>query len=264
MKELEKIKFKIANVFRVTRKLSGDSQKEFAIRLGITQGTVSKLENGTLGPDAVLWYLFCKEFNLYADVTYKTGLLFFKEQVFFKGNEFRMGGYSLDRFIKVKEVIPFLKTTEELEIKEEYFNLLEEKGIDRDAFLIPEYIVPFELLKEIVDFSTTEKTKKDFLNSSVKHFISDKTEIIADMGYTYSQFIRYINENDPFFNIQSKGKKVSVDLIPNFKFSLEEQETLKAYMTFKTKAIVQTLAKAFDLKGIKAIKLDDFSYSIGV
>lgn len=253
-----------AKIFRTTRKLFSLNQKDFALKLGITQGTVSKLENGTLGPDAFLWYQFCKEFNLHADTTYKSGYLFFKESLVFKGNEFKLGNLSLDRFIKVKEIYPFLETLNALGEKELYLDELKAKGIDHDIFLVPEYVVPFELLKDIVQFSITKMDKKDFMSSALQFFLADKTDLIQDMGYTYKQFVRLMNEDDNIVDIHSKGHDINISVKSDFKFSIEEQDTLASLIQFKAKAISQVLNNVFNLKSIKLAKQDSFNYSIGL
>lgn len=50
----------ISLIFRAARKEAGFSQIDIARKLGISQGTLSKLENGVLTPSAPLWFEFCK------------------------------------------------------------------------------------------------------------------------------------------------------------------------------------------------------------
>jgi DNA-binding XRE family transcriptional regulator len=54
----------IAILFKATRKFHRLQQTEFSAILGVTQGTISKIESGTMGPELGLWFKFLKAFNI--------------------------------------------------------------------------------------------------------------------------------------------------------------------------------------------------------
>ena len=255
---------KLSGIFRAARKTSGMNQKEFTKALGITQGTVSKLENASLGPDDVLWYQFCMSFDLHPDLTYKTGKLFFNEPKEFSGEELKMGRLNLDRFVTVKDILPLLNTIEKYDLMETYEEELSLRRIDRDFILIPDYKIPFELLRNTIDFVNSNLTKKELMNSSVKFFIEEMAETIYAQSSSHKEFMSYISEQETFFDIKQVGKRFEVTLIPSLKFSLEEREALKTYINYKTKAIGQALSKLFSMKGVKVTKVDEFNYAINV
>lgn len=54
----------IAILFKTTRKFHRLQQTEFSAILGVTQGTISKIESGTMSPELGLWFKFLKAFNI--------------------------------------------------------------------------------------------------------------------------------------------------------------------------------------------------------
>ena len=57
----------IGLVFKATRTLNGMQQREFAKILGISQGYLSKIENGFLLPDTIEVFKFMKLININSD-----------------------------------------------------------------------------------------------------------------------------------------------------------------------------------------------------
>lgn len=54
----------IAALFKSTRKFHKLHQTEFSAILGVTQGTISKIESGLMSPELGLWFRFLKAFNI--------------------------------------------------------------------------------------------------------------------------------------------------------------------------------------------------------
>lgn len=54
----------VCNLFKATRKFHKLQQTEFAAILGVTQGTVSKVESASMAPDLNLWFKFLKSFDI--------------------------------------------------------------------------------------------------------------------------------------------------------------------------------------------------------
>lgn len=58
------MKNNIALIFKATRKFHGLQQTEFSAILGITQGSVSKIEAATMATELELWFRFLDAFNI--------------------------------------------------------------------------------------------------------------------------------------------------------------------------------------------------------
>lgn len=54
----------IASLFKATRKFHKLHQTEFSAILGVTQGTISKIESALMSPELGLWFRFLKAFNI--------------------------------------------------------------------------------------------------------------------------------------------------------------------------------------------------------
>ena len=54
----------IAALFKSTRKFHKLHQTEFSAILGVTQGTISKIESALISPELGLWFRFLKAFNI--------------------------------------------------------------------------------------------------------------------------------------------------------------------------------------------------------
>lgn len=74
--------FKIGPVFKATRTFYRLSQKEFATILGVTQGSISKIESHELTTELSLWFRFLKRFKIVDPYCFTSGYVEFKESVF--------------------------------------------------------------------------------------------------------------------------------------------------------------------------------------
>ncbi|QDK42728.1 hypothetical protein DOM21_14965 [Bacteriovorax stolpii] len=54
----------IANIFKAVRNFYGLQQTEFAAVLGVTQGSISKIEASIMKPEMALWFKFTKSFHI--------------------------------------------------------------------------------------------------------------------------------------------------------------------------------------------------------
>ena len=59
---------RICGLMFAERKAKQISQQELCSHLGITQGLLSKIENGKLSPSVYVWLTFCKIFNLDSEI----------------------------------------------------------------------------------------------------------------------------------------------------------------------------------------------------
>lgn len=72
----------IAILFKATRKFHRLQQTEFSAILGVTQGTISKIESGTMGPELCLWFRFLKAFNIQDPYCFTYAAIEFNESAF--------------------------------------------------------------------------------------------------------------------------------------------------------------------------------------
>ena len=72
---------KIPLVFKLIRESHSLTQVEFAKKLNVTQGTVSKVEAGSMKPDLELWYKLVTVFKV------KNPFCFEDEKISFKSNK---------------------------------------------------------------------------------------------------------------------------------------------------------------------------------
>lgn len=59
---------RICSLMHVERKAKKISQQKLCSNLGITQGLLSKIENGKLKPSVYVWLTFCKIFGMDAEI----------------------------------------------------------------------------------------------------------------------------------------------------------------------------------------------------
>jgi transcriptional regulator with XRE-family HTH domain len=64
----DQISRRICELFRAERKARGITQVELSESLGISQATLSKIENHETEPGVVVWLRFCAMFRLSADL----------------------------------------------------------------------------------------------------------------------------------------------------------------------------------------------------
>lgn len=103
---------RIALLFRAARKDAGYSQSDISKGLGISQGTLSKLENGVLTPSAPLWFEFCKMTKIPSDSLITGHIdhgICLADKTFDSIGLFKVSRkYLVDRGTTVRSVLPFL------------------------------------------------------------------------------------------------------------------------------------------------------------
>jgi len=69
----EKVANRICSLMHAERKVKKISQQKLCESLGITQGLLSKIENGKLKPSVYVWLTFCRLFNIDSEVAMNEG-----------------------------------------------------------------------------------------------------------------------------------------------------------------------------------------------
>ena len=140
MNELEtSMARRAARLMRSARKQKEFNQREVALRLGITQGNLSKMENGILVPSAPQWFEFCEMTGI-SPISLTQGYLERNSpaQLRSGGSE---GGFSLpsdysrERGSKVRAMIPFLAYFEKTFGEDKLESYLESLRLDPDFFV---------------------------------------------------------------------------------------------------------------------------------
>jgi DNA-binding XRE family transcriptional regulator len=152
----------ISILFKATRKYNGLLQSEFANILGVTQGTVSKIEAGTMIPDLSIWFKLLRSFKILDPYCFTYSGLEYNEDVF---NLLRTNGSKLapkfdfkeDKYIsnvrKVRPLFDYLQTKNTKVLD----RFLEDQSVSSEIF----YILNHPLTSGFVDtfFSYLDESK---------------------------------------------------------------------------------------------------------
>lgn len=259
----QQIRNKTARLIRAARKLKGQKQSELASYLGITQSAVSKLESGTLSPDAGVWYQFCKKFNLNADLTYSSGFIFTKitpddvSSSLFKINELKK-----HNSIKVKECIPFVLAIENLGLKEDFSKVLKKSKVDEDILIIPDLQIPIDILHLIFNFMAKETTLSRSYTKVYEALAQNLAFICPEGEKSLKALIESMERDQPALQFEIRNKRVSIKINEQFKFSLNEQEFYKNYILHKANVLKKLAEKLYGYKKINILKLSPYNYEL--
>jgi hypothetical protein len=117
------------------------TQITVAKALGISQGALSKLENGTLMPSTTNWYMFCELAKIPPDLSWRTGCVDLGTQVSYGSND-REGGFRIpERYArhqgsKVRTALPFLQYFRSRLGPRKLEAYLNRTGVDPDYFVV--------------------------------------------------------------------------------------------------------------------------------
>ena len=173
-------KARVARVFRAARKLRGYRQDHLSKVIGSTQGTISKIENATLIPDAGEWYLFCNKMNIDPDLTYSSGYVFSRVPIV-NNNNFKLGKFKkVTDYVKVRSCIPFLNAIKDLGHYEEFLALMKKNKIDSDVFVVIDYQIPINILQMLMDFLKSKAQLKKVVSIVSKCFSQEYEKIVGN------------------------------------------------------------------------------------
>ena len=154
--------YSIAALFKSTRKFHRLQQTEFSAILGVTQGTISKIEAASMSPELGLWFKFLRAFNIQDPYCFTYYGVEFDEAAFQK---LRTDGSSLapafdfskSNYIftvrKIRPLYDFLMKNH----SKSFENFLKDNKISKEIF----YILNHPLTTEFADtfFSFLEDNK---------------------------------------------------------------------------------------------------------
>lgn len=148
----KEINSSIAVLFKSTRKFSRLQQTEFAALLGVTQGTISKIEASSMSPELGLWFKFLRAFNVQDPYCFTYYGVEFDETLFQSlktsgsalatAYDFKKSSY----IFNVKKIRPLFDFLMKNHTKN-FEAYLKAKGINKEIF----YILNHPLTKELVE-----------------------------------------------------------------------------------------------------------------
>ncbi len=258
----EKINQSISTIFRATRKFHNLRQAEFAAMLGITQGTVSKIESGIMHPELILWFKFLKMFKITNSSCFTQNGAEFSTEVF--NNLKTTGSPLLQNFsftdkeiFTVKRIKPFFDILSNNHSKE-FNNFLRSNSIDIGIFYITNHPLTFEFadlfftfLKErkidvkTMPFLDFNMDSNDF--ESLDNFSGLKSveQLFLELDHDSSSFIKYKLNTEEQFYTASLNKKLlsSTNTLANKDFILNYNVLYPYYLLKSNKDAERSLPK---------------------
>lgn len=231
-------------LFKATRKFHRLQQTEFAAILGVTQGTISKIEAAVMAPDLSLWFNFLKSFDIQDPYCFTYSALELNDAAFLK---LKIEGSSLlptfdykkdDCLFTIKKIRPlydFLMVNH----TKSFENFLKDNKISKELF----YILNHPLTSEFVDtfFSFLNENKINaksvsLLNLNFEHSLGREQNELASSDSS-SDIFSILNKNNEsvlfyefdgkngeyFINLNKKGQQLihpleNSELIMNYNF----------------------------------------------
>ncbi len=158
----KKINDSVSVLFKATRKFYRLQQTEFATILGVTQGTISKVESALMSPDLHLWFNYLKAFSIKDPYCFTYTALELSDEAF---KNLKTEGSALApaiRFDKgvylfeIREIRPlfdFLNTNHRMA----FDNFLKDNKISKSIFYILNHPLNTEFIDKFFSFLTSIK-----------------------------------------------------------------------------------------------------------
>jgi DNA-binding XRE family transcriptional regulator len=216
----------ISILFKATRKFHGLLQAEFAKILGVTQGSISKIEAGTMNPDLGVWFRLLRSFEILDPYCFTYSGLEYNEEVFdlLKVNgstlapkfDFKTNAY-LSSVRKIRPLFDYLESNnskvlarflEEQSVSvelfyiynhplttdfvESFFSYLDESKMNAKSFALMDLGFQNSLGRQFEELTSSQNEKNfyELLNSNSQDFVE----------YEYSD-----EKNEYFVNISAKN-----------------------------------------------------------
>lgn len=193
----------IAALFKSTRKFHKLHQTEFSAILGVTQGTISKIESALMSPELGLWFRFLKAFNILDPYCFTYAGVEFNESAFkvLKGE----GSVLAPRF-NFKDG-PFIFTVQKIRPLFDYLvknhpktldTFLKDNKISKEIFYILNHPLPADFLDAF--FAVLDEIK-----------INEKSLALLDLNFNcalgrHMDNLLQSGTNEDFFSIINSEK----------------------------------------------------------
>ena len=188
----------ISVLFKATRKFYGLMQSEFASILGVTQGTVSKIEAAAMNPDLGVWFKLLKSFKILDPYCFTYQGLEFHSEVFesIKKNGSPLArrfdfskSHDISNIKKIRPLFDYLqvKNTKVLE------SFLEKQSVSMEIFYILNHPLPVDFLDSFF------KHLDDVGKINAKSLIHMELDFQLSLGRNLDD-LKSSNNNQIFFN----------------------------------------------------------------
>lgn len=229
----------IAILFKSTRRFHRLQQTEFSAILGVTQGTISKIEAGSMSPELGLWFKFLRAFNIQDPYCFTYYGVEFQESAFAnlrtEGSSlapnfnFQNGNYILNSR-KLRPLFDFLKENH----TKTFENFLKDNKIGKEIFYILNHPITTEFAEKFFLFLEENKINAKsvaMLDLNFDHALgrqmkdlSDSTKIFSIINNDSDTFLDYElsdNKGEYFINLKKKNQPVlksleKSDLVMNY------------------------------------------------
>lgn len=240
----KEINSSIAVLFKSTRKFHRLQQTEFSAILGVTQGTISKIEAGSMSPELGLWFKFLRAFNIQdpycftyyglelnesAFSTLKTeGAALASSFDYSKGNyifsvrqirplfDFMMKNHSktFEAFLKqngiAKEMFYILNHPITTELADTFFSFLEDNKINSKSVALLDLNFEHALGRQMKQLAASESGKDLFT------VINNDEDSVLEYEFTGTKGEYFVNLKKKNLNLVKSLEKS--DLVMNYGF----------------------------------------------
>lgn len=161
--------------------------------MGISQGTISKIESAQLVPNMVQWYKFCNIININPDETFDSGLVTIRPKKD-QPHKFKMGKKKSPLKILSSELILMVHFLFESEYELDFKKFLKENSIDSDIFYALDIHMQITVLTLIETFVHEHNINEDFIFQNL--FDSP----VYNKVLTPKKYTSKMNERSSIFN----------------------------------------------------------------
>lgn len=210
MKEINK---SVCALFKATRKFHRLQQTEFAAILGVTQGTISKIEAAAMPPDLSLWFNFLKSFDIQDPYCFTYNALELNDTAFLK---LKTEGSSLlptfdfqkDNLIttvkKIRPLFDFLMSHH----TKTFESFLKDNKISKEIFYILNHPLTADFIDTFFSFLNEHKINEksvSLLNLNFEHSLGREKEELASSASS-SEIFSILNRNSDTVAYEADGK----------------------------------------------------------
>lgn len=215
VKMSKEINSSIAVLFKSTRKFHRLQQTEFSAILGVTQGTISKIEAGSMSPELGLWFKFLRAFNIQDPYCFTYYGLELNESAFknlkTEGAALATGfDFSKENYIfsvrKLRPLYDFLVKNH----SKTFEAFLKQSGISKEIFYILNHPITTELADTFFSFLEDNKINAKsvaLLDLSFDHALGRQMKQLASIESAEDLFTIINNDEDSILEYEFTGTK---------------------------------------------------------
>ncbi|MBC7428937.1 MAG: helix-turn-helix transcriptional regulator [Bacteriovorax sp.] len=195
----------IAILFKSTRRFHRLQQTEFSAILGVTQGTISKIEAGSMSPELALWFKFLRAFNIQDPYCFTYYGVEFNESAFqnlkTEGSalapkfDFKKGNFIFNSR-KLRPLYDFLAKNH----AKTFETFLKDNKIGKEIFFILNHPITTEFADKF--FSFLEELK-----------INEKSVALLDLNFEHSlgRQMKELSDSSNIFNVINEDSDTFLD-----------------------------------------------------